>query len=155
MSFGDDLVKFQGDAIKATEKTARGTAIALWRDVIYGSPVDSGRFRGNWIASAGAPVETSYSITDKQGTITVNKATVLTQSFSDWQNLWLSNNLPYAEVIEFGGYPNPAKLGSWNKKEERYEINTINGYSDQAPSGVVRKNVIRFQEILDKEARKN
>ena len=130
MSFGADLVKFQGDAIKATEKTARGTAIALWRAVIFDSPVDSGRFRGNWIASDGAPIETTYSITDKQGTTTVNKATVSTLSSSDWQSLWLSNNLPYAQRLEYG-------------------------WSDQAPEGMVRKNVIRFQDILDKEARKN
>lgn len=155
MSFGGDLGKFEVNAINATEKTVRGTAIALWRAVILDSPVDSGRFRGNWFASQGSPVMMTTTSVDKIGAETVNEATKFTLGASNWQNLWLSNNIVYAGVIEFGGYPNPAKRGSWNKKKQRYEINTIGGYSDQAPKGVVRVNVTRFQSILDDEAKKN
>lgn len=155
MNFGKDLGKFQVDAIGATEKTVRGTAIALWKAVILDSPVDSGRFRGNWFASQTAPETTVTASIDKVGAATVSKAKAEVLSASDWQNLWLANNLPYSHVLEFGEYPNPPKLGSWNKSKQRYEINTIGGYSDQAPSGVVRTNVIRFQGILAEEARKN
>jgi hypothetical protein len=155
VNFGKDLGKFQIDAINATEKTVKGSAIALWKSFIFDAPVKSGRFRGNWFASQTNPVTTTTTFTDKSGTKTAARAATSVLTSSDWQNLWISNNLPYAQVIEYGGYPNPPKLGSWNKSEQRYEINTIGGYSDQAPSGVVRTNVIRFQGILAEEARKN
>ena len=155
MSFGKELGRFEVDAINATKKTVRGSTIALWKAVILDSPVDKGRFRGNWFASSTTPETKVTTNVDKTGAATVSRATAEVLTAADWQNMWLSNNLPYSEVIEFGGYPNPAKLGSWNKSEQRYEINTIGGYSDQAPSGVVRTNVVRFQGILAEEARKN
>ena len=130
MSFGSDLGKFEVNTIKATEKTARGTAIALWRAVILDSPVDSGRFRGNWFASQGKPVEITSTTTDKSGSRSVQRATNFVLGANDWRDLWLANNLPYAQRLE-------------------------NGWSDQAPAGMVRVNVVRFQSILNDEAKKN
>ena len=130
MSFSDDLGKFQVNAINATEKTVRGTAIALWRAVILDSPVDSGRFRGNWFASQGDPSRITTTTTDKTGAKAVQNATRFVLSANSWQDLWLSNNLPYAQRLE-------------------------NGYSNQAPAGMVRVNVARFQGILSGEAKKN
>lgn len=130
MSFSGDVGKFKLDAMKATEKTSRGTSIALWRAVILDSPVDSGRFRGNWFASSGAPSDVTTAEVDSQGVRTVAKAAQFVQSTNDWQSLWLSNNLPYSERLEFG-------------------------YSSQAPEGMVRKNIARFQTIINEEANKN
>lgn len=130
MSFGDDLNDFRVNAIGATEKTVRGTAIALWRAVILDSPVDSGRFRGNWFASYGQPARVTTTATDKTGSRAINNATREVMGATDWTDLWLSNNLPYAQRLEFG-------------------------YSDQAPNGMIRVNVARFQSILNDEARKN
>ena len=130
MNFGKDLGRFQVDAIGATEKTVRGTAIALWKAVILDSPVDSGRFRGNWFASSTTPETKVTTNIDKAGAVSVSRATTEVLTASDWENMWLANNLPYSERLEFG-------------------------WSNQAPSGVVRTNVIRFQGILAEEARKN
>lgn len=130
MSFSLDVSKFKNDAINSVDKTTRGTAIALWRAVILDSPVDSGRFRGNWFASFGAPSEITTTVSDKQGTRTASKAAQVVQSAPNNQTFWLSNNLPYAERLEFG-------------------------WSDQAPEGMVRTNIARFQRILEEEANKN
>ena len=130
MSFGGDLGKFEVNAINATEKTVRGTAIALWRAVILDSPVDSGRFRGNWFATQLSPSETITTSTDKSGSVAVQRAANVVLGAQAWQDLWLANNLPYAERLE-------------------------NGWSQQAPSGMVRTNVVRFQSILNNEAKKN
>jgi hypothetical protein len=43
---------------------------------------------------------------------------------------WLSNNLPYIEKLEYGGYPDGP--------------NTIGGFSKQAPAGMVRVNMARI-----------
>ena len=54
----------------------------------------------------------------------------------------MANNLPYAHVIEYGGYPGDGP-------------NTVGGFSKQAPAGVVRVNVARFEAILEEQARAN
>lgn len=130
MSFGDELGRFQVNAINATEKTVRGTAIALWRAVILDSPVDTGRFRGNWFASQNRPAEITTTFTDKSGASAVQRAARFVSGAQNWQDLWLSNNLPYAVRLEYG-------------------------YSDQAPKGMVRTNIARFNGILSGEAKKN
>jgi hypothetical protein len=65
---------------------------------------------------------------------------------------FLSNNLVYAEVLEYGGYPDPVKYGSWVKGTKKvpghYEIKSIHGYSKQAPAGMVRTNMTRVQALL-------
>jgi lysozyme family protein len=43
--------------------------------------------------------------------------------------MYLTNSLPYAMTIEYGGYPNPPKNPTGK---------TIGGFSTQAPAGVVR-----------------
>jgi hypothetical protein len=58
-----------------------------------------------------------------------------------WYEFTLANNLPYANVIEYGGYQGDGP-------------NTVGGFSKQAPQGVVRVNVLRFQQLIDEEAAK-
>lgn len=130
MSFSNDVAGFKLDAMKATEKTARGTAIALWKSVILDSPVDSGRFRGNWFASSGSPSDKLTEDNDAQGLRSFSAAAQVVNTAQKWQSLWLTNNLPYAERLE-------------------------SGYSNQAPQGMVRTNVVRFQGIVNAEASKN
>ncbi len=50
--------------------------------------------------------------------------------------MFLTNNLPYAEVAEFGGWKGPT------------EKVTDEGYSRQSPAGMVRKNVVRFNQLI-------
>lgn len=145
MSFSADLERFRVNAGQVTERTARGTAIALWKAVILDSPVDSGRFRNNWFASSGGPSREITTTVDGTGSTAITNATNATLSSTNWQDLWLSNNLPYGEVLEYGLFPNPAQSGT----------RTVNGYSSQAVGGMVRLNVARFQEILNEEAKKN
>ena len=44
----------------------------------------------------------------------------------------MANNLPYARVVEYGGYPNPPKSPTGK---------TVNGFSKLAPAGMVRINI--------------
>ena len=44
------------------------------------------------------------------------------------ESIYISNNLPYIATLEYGGYPNPPKSGSGK---------TVNGFSKQAPKGMV------------------
>ncbi|WII95988.1 hypothetical protein LU276_04015 [Moraxella haemolytica] len=62
----------------------------------------------------------------------------------------LQNNLPYAGVIEHGGYPNPVQYGTWRKEKGMYEVRSVGGYSYQAPHGVYAMGVQAFMAALER-----
>jgi hypothetical protein len=142
MSFTSEVNDMIGAFDDGVEATMRGTSIKLWSAIIKSSPVDEGRFRGNWLASFGESSEVTSS-KDLSGVNTINKATQSVLSQPNFTQFTLTNNLPYAEVIEFGGYPDP------NNGTE-----TVGGFSKSAPQGVVRVNVKRFRRLIEAEARR-
>ena len=80
-------------------------------------------------------------MTDASGDATIATMTQFVAT-APYDQFTLSNNLPYAWKLEYGGYPGDGP-------------NTVGGYSKQAPSGCVRVNVARFDAILEEMARAN
>jgi len=141
MNFDKQVAAFAKKANTSIDKTMRGVSIKLFSAIIKSSPVDSGRFRANWMASGSSPETGTNTNTDKSGsssTAAVANYVAVARMSSVFT---LSNNLPYAHNLEFGGY----KPGNGP--------NTVGGFSKQAPTGVVRINADRFQRILDEQAR--
>ena len=138
-SFSLDVSKFAEKAKMSTSKAVRKTAIGLYSAIITESPVDTGRFRANWMVSGRQPDTTTTFELDKSGSKTIDKMTNFILSASDYGMFTLSNNLPYAHVIEYGGYPGDGP-------------NTVGGFSIQAPQGVVRVNIARFEQLLNEAA---
>lgn len=141
MSFALDVAAFAAKAKKNPEIVIRQVSIKLFSAIILGSPVDTGRFRMNWQAAGRSPETGTVTGVDKTGTTSINKMASVIVGLKDWFEFTLANNLPYASVIEYGGYPGDGP-------------NTTGGYSKQAPSGVVRVNVARFNTLLAEEAAK-
>lgn len=129
MSFALDVSKFVEKAKKNPEKVMRQVSIKLFSAIIKASPVDTGRFRMNWMASGGTPASGITDATDKSGNIATGNATSFVLKATDWREFTLTNNLPYAQRLEYG-------------------------WSQQAPAGVVRTNVSRFQQLINEEANK-
>ena len=129
MSFALDVSKFVEKAKKNPEKVMRQVSIKLFSAIIKASPVDTGRFRMNWMASGGTPASGITDATDKSGTTATGNATSFVLKATDWHEFTLTNNLPYAQRLEYG----------WSK---------------QAPQGMVRTNVSRFQQLINEEANK-
>jgi hypothetical protein len=98
------------------------------RNVIFGTPVDEGRARNNWFLSQLAPSSETTVEKSKVGSNSVAELNKLPSNVLN-KKIYFSNNLPYIGVLEFGGYPNPAKKGTRNKKTGKYRIMTINGFS--------------------------
>ena len=139
--FADQMRAFAKKANMSIDKTVRGTAIKLFSAVIKSSPVDSGRFRANWTANGPTPASGVSGMTDASGDATIATMTQFVAK-APFDQFTLSNNLPYAWKLEYGGYPGDGP-------------NTVGGYSKQAPSGCVRVNVARFDAILEEMARAN
>ena len=129
MSFALDVSKFVEKAKKNPETVMRQVSIKLFSAIIKASPVDTGRFRMNWMASGGTPASGTTDATDKSGNIATGNATSFVLKAADWREFTLTNNLPYAQRLEYG----------WSK---------------QAPQGMVRTNVSRFQQLINEEANK-
>lgn len=126
MSFGNDLSRFRLKVGRAHDDMIRGIELSLFSGVIMDSPVDTGRFRGNWQASIGTPKSGTLDTIDPTGQATSAAAQRFVATLKGGRLTWLANNLPYAERLEYG----------WSK---------------QAPQGMVRKNVARLQRIVDEQ----
>lgn len=125
MTFSLDIKEFAEKTERNVNDVKQTVAIDLFGSIIKGSPVDTGRFRGNWNASIGSPdlsVSESADVSGQSSTSEMTK-TITTSTVND--SLFMSNNLPYAERLEYG----------WSK---------------QAPSGMVRINIARFQAAIQK-----
>jgi len=125
MSFATDLDKAVLNIKGFTEKQVRGTLFGLSSRIIKESPVDTGRFRGNWQASIGSPAPSTTSRLDSTGAGSINDVAVTVQGLKLGQTFYLANNLPYAGRLEYG-------------------------YSKQAPSGFLRINLQRVQFEINK-----
>ena len=141
-SFEDQMMAFAKKANMSVEKTVKGTAIKLFSAVIKSSPVDTGRFRANWTAAGVQPSTVTTDMADKSGTAATGAMVNYINSAKGQTVFTMANNLPYAHVIEYGGYPGDGP-------------NTVGGFSKQAPQGCVRVNVARFESILEEQARAN
>lgn len=173
-NFTLDIAAFVAKAKKNPETVMRAVSIKLFSAIIKASPVDTGRFRMNWQIAGPTPATGQIAGFDKTGATATNRMANFVQAEKNWYDFTLTNNLPYAPLLEYGGYassshgparPDASGLASFvgphkfskfvgPKRQKVYVSKTINGYSKQAPQGMVRINVARFNALLEEEANK-
>lgn len=129
-SFVLDLAKFAQQAQEAIDETLQEVVIELGNSLIRMSPVDTGRFRGNWQFSIGTPAGGSLDTTDPSGNEASARIVGDSILFKAGETAFIVNNLPYAIPLEYG-------------------------HSDQAPGGMVRITLARFQAIVEEAIRNN
>jgi hypothetical protein len=150
-SFSLQVAKWAEKTKGDIDQNCRRITLKLFTQIITDTPVDTGRARGNWMTTVEAPAKGVVDRLDPDGTAAI--AEVSANMGGAGKITYLTNNLPYIAKLEFGGYPDPVKRGSWIKRsrhsgEGHYEILSIGGYSKQSPAGMVRINLARFQEIV-------
>lgn len=100
------------------------------RGVVLKSPVDTGRFKGNWNLGVGEADESiNLNQFDKSGGETITRADGSLQAYAAFENfpvIHITNNLPYAGRLE-------------------------DGYSGQAPGGMVGLTVAEIEAQFDGE----
>lgn len=131
-NFTFELRQFADATKRSMRRTIQGVALELAVRIVMKSPVDTGRFRGNWRISVGSPDTRTDAPFDKQPLGSPPSAAL----FSDWQdeleavtfrsNVWITNSLPYARRLEYEG---------WSK---------------QAPAGMVRVSVSEYNDVINK-----
>ncbi len=99
-------------------------------NIVTGTPVDTGEARNNWFLSIGAPFSLVASRGDSSsGSGSISSINTMPDFVLD-KKIYFSNNRPWIIPLEYGGYP----AGD----------NTTNGFSNQAPGGWVRAELIRM-----------
>ena len=133
MIIGNRIADFKVKAMAQSEAKIKKAFIGLSSDIIMDTPVLSGRLKNNWFVSVN---QGSNETTERTGNESIGRVNAVKFKLGD--TLYLTNNLPYAEKIEFGLYPSPSKTGK-----------TVNGFSAKAPAGMCRKNIIRWEKYFN------
>lgn len=123
--FALDVRKFAVDANEALETVVKRVEIEIFSRIVFRSPVDTGRFRGNWFVDQ----RQVTNDVDKSGEITVARMAEAVNASQVGGVTSYINSLPYSERLEFG-------------------------YSQKAPEGVVRITAAEFGVIVEEEAAK-
>lgn len=126
-TFEADVSRFLRKYRDRMDIVFRKVALDMFTKVIMRSPVDTGRFRGNWQVAIGRVPDGVLDLTDKSGRATISKATAASMNLRAGQVIYLANNLPYARRLEYG----------WSK---------------QAPRGMVRITIREFNASVRKAA---
>lgn len=145
-------IPFDELAAKANQRiedVVRGVAILMFQRVLLRSPVDTGRFRANWNLSFDTIDYSVRNTTDQTGDAKQSEIKALLTA-PVGGIMYFCNSLPYARVLEYGEYPNPPKFGSKKRGEDGVAIHVINGYSMQAPNGMVRVTAQEFVDAIHK-----
>ena len=115
--------------------------------IVKGTPTDEGRARNNWFLSVGTPFSLSGRADDKAGSGSYSSIETMPNYILN-KKIYFSNNLPYIEKLEYGGFPTPVKKGSYIKKTKSYQKLSSGGFSLQAPDGWVRKAIVLMQQKI-------
>jgi hypothetical protein len=99
-------------------------------DIVAPEGYVGGRFRANWHLSIDVIESVTFDEVDPGGQATIAALVSAVSDFTAGQTAYLINNLPYAILLEYG-------------------------HSTQAPGGMVRITVARFQQIVQEAIRNN
>lgn len=142
-TFALDVAKFAEKAGGNVKTVVRKVAVDMLSSVVERTPVGNptnwknpppkgyvgGRLRANWNASLSSPDLTTSPRVDAAGAPTVQRGVASLTNFDGEQDIYVMNSLPYVRRIEY------------------------EGWSSQAPAGMVRVTVSDFQTLVNNAVR--
>lgn len=109
--------------------------------VVRISPVDTGLFRGNWQLTIDSESSGAISRLDPEGSSTIAAIVSKANNLRAGQIAYILNHIEYGYDLENGTYRGPtAKV-------------TDEGFSRQAPMGIVRTTPAKLKELVIQAAR--
>ena len=130
MSLASDLRRFAQKSNKKMETVIKSSLIRVGSSIVVKSPVDTGRFKNNWLCAYGT-VDTSVTqAVDASGAQAIGRLTQKAAGVSVGEAFYFTNSLPYAYRIEY------------------------EGWSQLAPAGMVRVSVAAWENIVADEVAK-
>lgn len=144
MSFTLDLKEYVDKTGEDIVEVVQQTAIEVFTKIIMDTPVGkpelwkkkppanykAGALRANWQTSVNQESAGILTKKDKTGKRTINRMVATIKQYDGLGYILLKNNLPYASRIEYLGH------------------------SSQSPTGMVRVNVLTFEQSMAKAIKK-
>lgn len=132
----------------------RRIVLDAWARVIQKTPVDLGYLRAGWQVTIGAPGNRLPGPEPGPGSAappapTLANAIAALAQLRPFQTVFISNPVPYASIIETGGFV-PANPGPSKDRRPGREGRVLvqNGFSTQAPQGMVAVTVAELLAIF-------
>jgi hypothetical protein len=106
-AFNREIAEFADTLTPAAARTLiRKIGGKVLRGVVFKTPVDTGRARGNWIVSHGEPAQGETGLVDRgSGTdrrATIGEGDLELRKTEVGTTVWISNNVPYIRKLEHG-----------------------------------------------------
>lgn len=140
-----DFLETINDWIEQTrsdiDNVLQTVVLLIGQSVVTLSPVDTGTFKGNWQLSIGETIDNSLIRQDPTGEQTLNDIASKVTQFTAGQVAYIQNHVLYGNDLEYGLYNGPTQKV------------TDEGFSRQAPAGMVRVTAARFSQIVDQAVR--
>ena len=128
MSFKRDFAAMMKRAAGREDTLIKASALALGSAIVLKSPVDTGRFRGNWQYGAGNVNFSVNAPEDKTGAGAVGRIAAGLETWRRGEAIFVTNSLPYAKRLEY------------------------DAWSQQASAGMVRISVLEFKAMIKRQA---
>lgn len=122
-AFAVNVDAFVRRAKAAPGIVVRKAALEIHRDIVLGTPVDTGRARASWGVGLNRYGDLTVTTVDKDGTKTIHRAAAALASYRPGDSIWIGSALPYIVPLEYG-------------------------HSRQAPAGMVRIAIARWNHHL-------
>lgn len=121
--FKANFVKRLMEAGNRADDLTRKVAEEMMKAMVRRSPVDTGRFRGNWQTGVNVTNVGSNNASDTTGDSSLARLREILRGWQAGQTIYMTNALPYAKRLEYG-------------------------WSQQAPQGMVRLTIAEFGQHL-------
>ena len=128
MKFSSDLANFARKTGISMDKVVRKISLDLMRDLVMGTPVDTGHARSNWFVGTNRDGGIDKAMA-KNGSPSFARAAQFATALRAGGVFYITNNLPYIMRLEYGH----SKV--------------------QAPLGWVRSTVANWQKTVDRVVR--
>lgn len=128
-TLADDLKKFASKSINKTEQVVQGSLLTVGGRMIKDSPVLDGFFRNSWQSSWGA-IDGNTRPENKSGAESTGDLTQTLTVIELGTEMFFTNSMPYADKLEY------------------------DGHSQQAPNGVVRVNLLDWDQVVVKNIKR-
>lgn len=130
MSLASDLRRFAQRSNQKMETVIKSSLIRVGSSIVVKSPVDTGRFKNNWLSAYGTINTTVTQSVDPSGSAAIGRLTEKAAGVKVGETFYFTNSLPYAERLEY------------------------EGWSEQAKAGMVRVSVASWESIVAEEVAK-
>lgn len=135
-SFASSLDEWEAMPDRRMLEVQQRVARLAIQNILKRTPIDTGRLIENWQITIGIiPTDESRSQDP------LSEALFQLGGLRPFEIVYITNNTPYAEVVEHGRYVDAFGSPANGPK-------TVNGFSTQSPEGMVRVTVLELEAQL-------